>query len=385
MKKVLFGTTAIVAAAFAGQALANGSVQHNDGVTLSVGGYFIAGVGIGPYSEQAAQHDPSESISDGDTYAGQLDEDLEKDFHIINDGEIHFKAKGTLDNGIGIEVRVELEAFYADGSQIDEHWMKVKTAFGTILVGANDTAIDKIAGGIGRMKGGIAGGSWDREYMFVPGATDYHLGDDGDGYSVQYYSPNISGFEFGVSYTPDTATPTTVNASSGTSTNQGNTTNSNDLITVGASYAGNFGDVDFAIGGGYATMEQDNLDEITTYGGGLELGFGAVTVGGAILMREEEFNTGGEINADYYGGGIEYETGPWVFGLSALFTEVDESNGAQNDDFEAFVLNAAVGYELGDGVNLGLGIDYGEVDFTGSSTDADDESIGGVLLLGVKF
>lgn len=398
MKKVLFGTTAIVAAAFAGQALANGSVQHNDGVTLKVGGYFVAGVGIGNFSERRGEYDAFDE--DGREYASTLNgEDLEKDFHIINDGEIHFKAKGTLDNGIGIEVRVELEAF-GEGDVIDEHWMKVKTAFGTILIGSNDTALDNVAGGIGRMKGGIAGGSWDHGYTFVPGATSYHLGDDGDNYAIHYYTPNISGFEFGVSYAPDLGTDgVDCGASTGISTNC-SVSNSNDLITVGASWAGTLGDIDLAIGGGYSTGEGDdvagNTAEVSTWGGGVELGFGAVTIGGAYLNREIEDNNGNgslntflagdEADITQYGVGIEYENGPWVFGLSGLIQDVDDTTAAAATaaDFDSFLINGAIGYELGDGVNLGLGIDYGEVDFDNAAFN-DEEGFGGKLLLGVKF
>lgn len=394
MKKVLFGTTAIVAAAFAGQALANGSVQHDDGVTLSIGGYFIAGVGVGPFSERRAEHVAGNG---GTEYAGALSgDDLEKDFHIINDGEIHFKAKGTLDNGIGIEVRVELEAFNETGDYIDETWMKIKTAFGTVLVGADDTAVDAVVGGLGRMGGGIAGGSWDTGRTFAPGASSYHLGDDGDGYGIHYYSPNISGFEFGVSWQPDnddTDGPNDCGSTTGISTNC-STTNSNDQITAAASYSGNLGDIDFAIGGGYVTFERDTAggirSEVTAWGGGVELGFGAITVGAAGLVREDDdwsgaaTLAGAETELTQYGAGIEYVNGPWVFGLSGMMHEVDENATAGNHDFEAYLINAAVGYELAKGVDFGVGVDYGEVDFDTAGQD-DQEGFGAKMLLGVKF
>ncbi|MEL6980391.1 MAG: porin [Pseudomonadota bacterium] len=169
MKKVLFGTTALVAAAFAGTAMAND-------IKLSIVGDVTAGVGVGPYSENKAQAGSSDSASD---YLESLDEgNVDKDFHIINEAEIQFKAKGTLDNGITIEVRVELEGYGDD--YIDENWVKISSSFGSILIGSNDNALDNIAGGIGRMGAGVGGGSWGRDYMFVPGASDTHLGDESD-------------------------------------------------------------------------------------------------------------------------------------------------------------------------------------------------------------
>ncbi|MEM9726745.1 MAG: porin, partial [Pseudomonadota bacterium] len=300
--------------------------------------------------------------------------DVDKDFHIINDGEIQFKGKGTLDNGIGIEVRVELESF-STGDQIDEVFVKVKSSLGTILIGANDTALDAVAGSIGRTGGGIAGGAWDRDFTTVPGATGHHLGDEGDDVAIHYYSPNISGFEFGVSWAPSTS------SDDGDVDTKRDVTNSNDAISIGAAYAGSFGDVDFSIGGGYYTeSDDDGDDEVQSYGGGVEFGIDGFIIGGAIVLRDREVGLREE-ELIQYGAGVEYETGPWVFGVSALYQELEDGD-AVNQSVEGLVINAAVGYELGDGVDLGFGVDYGQIELDGAP---DYDAFGGQLLLGVKF
>lgn len=374
MKKVLFGTTALVAAAFAGQAMAKD-------VKLSIVGDVTAGVGVGPVNENSDTGFSDASV----TATGYAGGNVDKDFHIINEAEIQFKAKGTLDNGITVEVRVELEG-YSTGDQMDENWVKVSSSFGSILIGNNDTALDNIAGGIGRMGGGTAGGSWDRGYTFVPGATGTHLGDESDEMAIHYYSPNIAGFELGVSWAPGTGQGTAGGDESDVDTNT-DVTNSNDEISIGASYANSFGDVDFAIGGGYfqTTNDADTQDD-TAYGGGIELGFGGFTIGGAVHFRDGEVAGAGEDELVQYGAGIEYATGPWVFGLNGFMQEY-EDNATSNEDWESYVINAAVGYELGDGVNIGLGLDYGSIDYNNNITAGhdDEDAFGGVLLLGVAF
>lgn len=377
MKKVLFGSTALVAAAFAGQALANGSVQHNDGVTLTVGGYFTAGVATGSYATNAAGSQVTAAVAKAALTTGATDPD--KDFVIINDGEIHFTAAGTLDNGIGIKVRVELEA-HTDADQMDEHYMEVSTAFGRFMVGGNDNAFENVSGGIGVMGGALGGGSWDSDNL-APGGTGTRPANIiGDDLGVHYYTPNISGFEFGVSWQPDNGTdPATGTYSTFSSTN------SEDAIAVGGSYSNTLGAVDFTIGAGYiAFTDNSGDDDTTSVGGGIELGFGAITIGGhgGVIEFDDADTTTGDVETTQFGAGIEYVDGPWIFGLSGFMQEID--HGTANQDWESWVVNANVGMNLADGVNVGLGVEYGEADFD-SATLEDEEGWAAELLLGVSF
>jgi len=103
MKNALFATTAFVAAG-----LVAGAAQAADPVTASVSGYMHAGVG----------------------YVDRRGSDA--DIGVMRDGEIHFNARGTSDNGLTFRGRVELEAF-TSGDQIDENWVEVGGAFGRVL------------------------------------------------------------------------------------------------------------------------------------------------------------------------------------------------------------------------------------------------------------
>ncbi|MCI4663880.1 MAG: porin [Neomegalonema sp.] len=353
MKKVLFGSTALVAAAFAGAAAAGD-------VKLSVDGDIIVGVGVGAYK-------------DGSTTR------VEKDFHIIREGEIQFKAKGTLDNGITIEARMELEGYNATsyGSILDESWVAISGSFGKILIGNNDTALDAVAGGIGRLGSAVAMGSWDGSYEFVPASVD-HAGDTGDGLAVHYYTPNIAGFQAGISWSPtneeDAAIDTSVT-----------TDNTKDVIAVGVSFSTTFDKVDFVIGGGFLTRTVSAAGaavELTEdqWAIGAEVAFSGLTLGARYESVTTETGATTETEVTRFGGGIIYATGPWEFGLNAAFEDTD--TGTASTSKEELRINAGVTYELGDGVDLGLGVDYGE---TETGTGVETDGIGGALLLGIAF
>lgn len=353
MKKVLFGSTALVAVAFAGAAMAKD-------VTMKVGGYLRTGVGVGQFN-------------DGDN--------VDKDFHIIRDGEIQFKGAGTLDNGLTIGVRVELEAFSStDGTgggsdkQIDESYMTIDGSFGRILIGTNDNAYYNVGGATGILGSSVGMGAWDGSYVFTP--TSIGLNSDlGDDMAVHYYIPNIAGFEAGVSWSP------TGNAENGSIDTSVTTTNSLDQLAIGVAYTAEFDGGSFTLGGGYITQEDTSYTyTYSAWGVGAELSFDMITIGARYEGSEQETAVG-DTEVTSFGGGIVYATGPWEFGLNAVYSETDY---AVSTDFEQLRVNAGVAYELGDGVALGLGVDYGDIDYA-NTTSGDEDGFGGALLLGVSF
>ena len=129
MKKQLLTTTALVAAgvfAVSGAALAKKP-------TLSVGGGIEQIVGVGENSGDFATANPRVG------------------FDQITDSEIHFNGAVTLDNGIKIKTRVELEGNTAGGDgggdTIDENWMRISGSFGEIRLGSGDGAAQAMTTG----------------------------------------------------------------------------------------------------------------------------------------------------------------------------------------------------------------------------------------------
>ena len=122
MKKVLLGSTAIVAA---GMIASAPSAIAAEKMKLSVGGYMEQWFGF-----------TSQDDATGQDYSG---------FSTVSDGEIHFKGSTKLDNdnGIKIGVNVQLEA-QQGGDQIDEQYMTVSGGFGQIIIGDENSALYKM-------------------------------------------------------------------------------------------------------------------------------------------------------------------------------------------------------------------------------------------------
>ena len=121
MKKILFASSAIVAVAFAGQASASEPIK------LSVGGFMEQWVG---FADQ-----------DLDAAGGRVNA-------FQSDTEVYFTGSTTLDNGIEIGARIELEG-ESSTDQVDEQFLFVNGGFGRIEMGKNDSAADAM-GEIGR-------------------------------------------------------------------------------------------------------------------------------------------------------------------------------------------------------------------------------------------
>ncbi len=357
MKNGLMMTTALVAAMAAGSAYAGD-------VSLGVGGYITTGVGVGN----------ANSVYISANGGAPVTTNAQKDFHTIFDSEIHFKGKGTLDNGIQIVTRIELEG-HSQGDAIDEQWLQVKSQFGTVMIGGNDDAAYAISRR-GMVGVGICAGAWAPCYNFTP----TEIGEIGgsDAFGIHYYTPKIAGFEAGISWQPTLSDPTFPIDTAVS------TVNSRDRIAVGAAYSNSFGDVSFGIDGRYVRtdeIESAGNDVETGYAIGASVGFSGVTVEGRWEHTDDVSHAAGT-DRDRFGGGVKYATGPWSFAAAAVF-ENNDIVGA-NNDVDRTRVSVGTKYELGAGVNLAGIVMYGSQD-NESAAVSDNDGFGGALLLGVAF
>ncbi|MCY4551213.1 MAG: porin, partial [Defluviicoccus sp.] len=201
MKKQLLAGTAIAAACVlvAGGAAAQDKKMMKP--SISVNGYYEGVVG------------------------GILDEDMGADTSALDtrtDAEIHFNGRGSLDNGMKLHARVELEGQNNHsqaigrgsgtvGDPIDEYFIKVSGSFGSITLGGTAGAPVKMLTG---MSGSWATGvgenlSFDDGWVPSEGTTggQFHRIahsrlDTGDAEKVTYISPKFGGFQVGMTYSP---------------------------------------------------------------------------------------------------------------------------------------------------------------------------------------
>lgn len=345
MKRLLWTT------ALTGALLATTPAKAGD-VELGLDGFINAGVVFG-------------NFTDGGDRA-------EDPFTIIRDGEIQFKGKGTLDNGITIEARVELEVF-TSSDQIDENWLLIKTQFGDVKIGADDDAGDAV-GNVGYHRVTPTQSYYDASLSFTPGGDQNTLVGEDDDIGIQYFTPRLFGLKVGVGYQPDLSSD---GGSDGQATGADNDAQ---RLTAGVNYQTNVSDVDIEVGGNIANdFGADDADiggeSDFAWGAGAEIGYAGVTLLG---RYEESFdNDEDDEEGSAYMIGVDYRTGPWRIGGG--YAEQNFQDGV-----ETRVAIGGVRYKLGDGVGVSGSIQYGENKGAGLPEDEED-GVSGTVTMNVNF
>ena len=228
------------------------------GPTLKLGGYY----------------DQKFSISEEDANRGTT-----SDLDVRNDVEIYFLGAATLDNGIKIRTRVELEGgTVGDGNrdpgnvpdpagdnsfdQIDEAFMTLSGSFGSIKVGHSDTAAKGMTTGLQ--------GSWisnvgenlafntsklftrqNRGNVVARATPASQMDLNSDGEQISYTTPSFGGFQVAVGYASNNRE--TFDGQEGA-----NSGFNDDIFDIGIRYMGKSDQASYRIGGGMATANNNN-------------------------------------------------------------------------------------------------------------------------------
>ncbi len=387
-KNLLLGTTALVA----GGVVAADVAEAADPLRLEVRGYRNEAFGV-----VAVESDVTDENFNNTNFR--------------SDGEIHFRGSTTLDNGIQIGVRVELEAV-TNGDQIDENYVFVEGGFGRLNLGSDDPA-PYIQAVVAPAVGAPINSGWLSDFIpqpqgFQTGAFSTTPEISIDDNMITYFSPRFAGFQLGLSYIPDVANSNNNRGAFG----DGEGTNStarddqrNHGFATGINYTNSFNGIDISAAGGYQIIgtpddnrdfdsgtNQNDLQTVSAYNGGLNVGFGGFTFGGSV--GGFNIDSEGANHGYHWDVGLAYETGPW--GVSGTFIMGErEGNTDDKDEDESMGAALAVSYVLGPGIKTsftGMWADYDSDGSTGSTTDNDREfeqddgkGFAGVLSLRVDF
>ncbi len=331
MKKILMGTTAIVAlATFSSQAVAA------DPIAVSVGGFSNFMVGL------ANDQDAANLVSD---------------LGMSHDSEIHVKGSTTLDNGVSVGVTIELETGSNPGTasggtgdldSVDRNYITISSdAMGALVLGETNHAADAMAVGA-PMTGPVGfGDAWDwasTDQTTTTGAGNGTGNFSNDTIKFKYISPDFSGVSVGVSYTIGSfANEPSAGQLSPYSATQ-------DQASLALAYSGEMSGaaVDVSVVNHFA---QDNL---TTTAFGVNVGMNGFTVGGNYETQEDNTQANGlttsPLDGTAYSVGVAYETGAMTVSASYLDSEADGAVGGGSNETTEWVLG--VSYDLGAGVGL---------------------------------
>jgi predicted porin len=367
MKRILVGTSALV-----GVGLLASPAFAADGIKLGLGGFFRTSVDV--------------NIDDN----GQNDLGHNRDAsEVTSDAEIYFLGKTTLDNGLTVGARVELEGEQKTGDQIDAAFVYFQGGFGEVRIGSQNSAL--AAQCVTPVGGTSNFGAFSQDTInhnafvntFAASATvcegvDSENASDGANGKAQklvYLTPSFGGFQLGLSWTPND------NHESGnghTAMNADNKGDQKQIVDAYLSYNHDFEGFSVQWGGGGSwalAKDGDDNKKKQFYQTGMNLTFGNLAVGGAFEYMKDinaRFNDDGDFTSNHdgdmwtAGGGLAYTMDAWTFGAQYSYSKVDGLDDAKSDR-RVHVVELTGQYALGPGISLDAGLGYAHAD--GSSDD----------------
>ena len=305
---------------------------------------------------------------------------------IVREGEIHFSGATTLDNGLTVGLRVELEGL-TSVDQIDESYLYFESRFGELRIGQDDAASNSMSFGTPTVIGALTPNDANLVFFTSPAANATNSipianpGDFvGDSEKIIYFSPRISGLQVGFSYTPDgtetgsyTRPPgNTGTPAAGTGPTNGlpnvtplGTKNSigqqSEIIDFAANYVREVKGVEFGVMAGFAKAKLEANDPTGAVCGVVNgcadqrewgvngyISFSGVKVGGA--YKNDNRGLSGRNSRDAWAAGATYEFGSWGFGLEYAKETVETGGAVGEDEVTAYLFGAR--YTLGPGIDL---------------------------------
>ena len=337
MKKILLGTTAIIAlSTFSAEAFAAEKIK------LGLGGFMRHYVGIGNGDEVA----PTALAG---TARGM-------DVGMNTNSEVYFRGGTTLDNGMSVSVDIQREADKGNtgndvsSMQISSDAMGSLTtgatagAAGAYMVRSPHQANDHDWGDAAAYASvAIAAGTASTGYA---GQSTADITDDGaNNLTLKYGSPSFSGLSLHASYSPA--------SNDATKDHQGRTrSTTNDEAAMGVLYEGEMGGA--SVSAGFGQRRDNGTAKSTNFG--LNIGMAGFTVGGSYLTKSDD--TSADNNArdnaskgKAYELGVAYVTGPYTVAAGYHRSESEGTialPGKMKDT--NWMLSGA--YDLGAGVAL---------------------------------
>jgi hypothetical protein len=386
-KKLLLGTTALIAAGFVSTGVAQ---AQEEAIEAGISGYFRSAVAA-----------VSQDNSDG-KFAND-----HQNLGISNDIEISIGGSTTLDNGITVGFNAQIEGngdqHSGESNALDERWVFFNGSFGQIQVGQVESSRQAMTNFApsGNFNFGVntpffIHGEPGNTTFFNVRTFDDGLGNE-DSIKMVYYTPTFNGFRFGASYAPTGGFNSQYGGNTGDAL--GGTQNN---MAASAEFNHDFGDMSLRLMAGYesyvlqtcnvnaagvgtvasiATTTPASTATLRTAADqncennpastqlGATVSFGEFSIGGGWLESDQIGNTStgvGRTREDM-DLGIAWWSGAYGLGVQYGSAELDDAAGL-TDTLSIFELNGT--YVLGPGIDIGARLARG--DFDDATANAND-------------
>jgi outer membrane protein OmpU len=373
MKKILLGSTALVAAGM----IAGGAAKAEDQpIAVSVGGYYLSAFAI---MDQDNEGD-SAGTSTRNEFANNTNTTA-----FGQDVEINVGGSATFDNGLTAGFKFVIEGNASgDGSEsADERFVFFRGNWGQIRVGSTESARQEFTnfapGGSGIFGVNtpffIFANPGNAQGIFNVRTYDDGLGNE-DSTKIVYFSPSFNGFSFALSYAPSDARQSQYG---------GNTRDVSgqllDQVSGAVAFDKDFGGFKMRLAAGYESYNLDRCgstvasqnceDSPASWHAGGTFTIGKVSFGGGYLNGDLVSNATSTASRDRedFDIGIAYWDAMWGVGLQYGRAE-QEGTDRRDEIFDVVALNGT--YILGPGVSLQAQVDVGAFDDDTVSTSPND-------------
>lgn len=399
MKTFLYGTTALVASGMMVSA-----ALAADPISLKINGFYDAAFVL---------HD--------DDAPGTGDSSVKQDV------EINVNGSTVLDSGVTVGVNIEFKE-QIGGSALgnEEVFAYVEGGMGRTEIGSTDSAAFKMsyaAPYVTDAHGVDTPIFWHISRFSARTTTRIRM--SGDANKVSYFTPRMSGFQLGASYTPsndsngaagtlglapgaglgfaDLATGTGWTGAFGV---RGDANGGiEDIFELGGSYVGEFSNIGIKLSAGYAWGDHEAFG----------LTAGGIGIASPIADDPEAWHLGANftsmgwtLGGAYYGSdgmvagapgtlarddrgeeawniGVTYATGPWQAGIAYMNSEQDGTLGAPGKN-ELKLVDVGAQYKLGPGVAISADLTFAQDRIPGAGTaiapgEIDDKALALTLML----
>lgn len=330
-----------------------------DGFNVDVGGFMDQFVG---FASNKGEFEKANNVKYGET-------------GIKSNTEIHVSGSTSLDNGIDVSFKVELEGDTKNAGN-DEAYLTVSGDFGKIELGNNDGASNQLhvgAPSVGAL-GAVDTGAGDFIKSNFQGTTAVNASGSGDNSKVTYVSPSFEGFQIGASYTPNAGSE----AAGGGTTQVDLEDKISNIISLGAAYSVDMDGASVSAAVGYemgnavkVAAGTDKPDSYDWLSAGLNVSMSGFTIGAEYGVRKGNDNEKNDDKSTTYAVGVSYamddasvslgwQTAEFETDLTAAqiatggsATASTTTNGYKFDEADKFNY-----FELGASYKLGTGVDW---------------------------
>lgn len=330
MKKTLLGTAAAVACL----GFATGAQAEGGKINLSLGGYYN---GLIAFTD--------------------LDAD-DRSYKFGSDSEIHVGGKMTLDNGMIVGFKAELELEDNSGDDVDEVFMYLKGGFGKVVFGQQDGVGDTFAVNSTHALKRTMNNDTKNDALGLVSITTVNE-TSFDFTKLTYMTPAFSGLKLGVSFTPEGER--NGRGFTNADENPGDATELDEIVEFGGVYKRKMDDVDFTMSATYVVASDDGLAyDNQEWNVGAKIAVNNFTFGGSYRDSEGFATRATAAGMEYqaWEGGVSYETGPWLVSVQYANHEGDDALGVTVVDGSQTFVQAR--YQVVKGMQVGAGVQFAD-------------------------